>query len=181
MRRFFMQLAFRLWFLAVALPAIEKELGAQTPPPQTTFEHHIVVPDTSVKASPMLPIFSEYYQNAQYDQWWHAIARCEGLELPRDYVRVRFFQVNAAHFYDKDHPSLFWRNGLLMVHWAVAQTFPLEGAIFVALPFRDDWATVQHEMLHLLIYWNRIPEGKDLHPMPYYGRCGMTITYNGPK
>lgn len=156
------------------------ELPAQTIRPLTV-EHTIVVPDTNARISPMLPLTSEYYGGDEYDLWWHAIAACEGLWLPPDYVRVRFFQVNAAHFYDQDHPSLFWRDGVLMVHWAVAQTFPVEAAIFVALPFRHDWATVQHEMLHMLIHWNGIAPGRDLHPMPYFGRCGMSVVYDPPK
>lgn len=146
-----------------------------------SIEHTIVVPDTLARVSPLLPLSSEYLPGDDYDRWWHEIADCEGLRLPSDYGRVRFFQVNAVHFYDRDHPSLFWRDGVLMVRWAIGQSFPWEAVIFVALPYRLDRLVVEHEMLHMLISWNGIPPGEDLHPLPYYARCGMEVQYHAPK
>lgn len=174
--RWLARFAARLWFVFVLLPAIERELGAQAPP----IAHHFAVPDTSGRIAPYLPLVGEYLPLEEYDRWWHEIAQCEQLALPNDYVRIRFFQVNAAHFYDQDRPSLFWKDGTLWVSWAIGQSYLDEGVIFMALPYRREERVVKHEMLHFLLFWNRVPPGKNLHPMPFYGVCGMSISYERP-
>src|SRR4051812_28200723 len=65
--------------------------------------HNFKVPDTSGRVSPMLPLVSEYLPNWDYERWWQEIADCEGLWLPPAHARIRFFQINAVHFYDRDH------------------------------------------------------------------------------
>jgi hypothetical protein len=169
----------RLAFPALLLICVTggAELKAQD---SIRIEKHFAVPDTGSRISPMLPIVSEYLPNEDYDRWWHEIAECEGLSLPYFYSRVRFFQVNAVHFYDKDRPSLFWGDdGILYVNWAVGQSYILEGLIFVALPHRGEELVIKHEMLHFLLFWNGVPPAGDHHPMPFFGQCGMSITYGG--
>jgi hypothetical protein len=163
------------WFVALIVSSLPDDCRGQD---SVRIVHRFAVPDTLARVSVMLPIVSEYLMTEEYDRWWHEIAECEGLWLPIDYMRVRYFQVNAVHFYDKDHPSLFRGiDGVTYVNWAVGTSYLAEGAMFIALPNREEPYVVKHEMLHFLLYWNGIPPGKDQHPAPYYTQCGMSIVY----
>lgn len=170
----------RLAFPVIVLILATGGASLNAQPDSVRITHRFVVPDSTIKISPMLPAVSEYPMSADYDRWWHEIAYCEGLWLPPDYARVRYFQVNAEHFYDKDHPQLFEKAGVVYVYWAVGTTFIYESLIFIALSHRDEELVIKHEMLHLLIFWNGVPTGRNGHPMPFYGRCGMSVIYHAP-
>jgi hypothetical protein len=142
-----------------------------------TVAHRFAVPDTAARMVSWLPAVSEYSPRPDYDRWWHEIADCEGLPLPPMYRYVTFVQINAPHFYDKDHPQLFWKDGVQYVYWAIAQSNLGEGLMFVSVLHRDEAYTIKHEMLHFILFWNGIKPGDDGHPMPYFSQCGMTVSY----
>lgn len=163
--------------LALAASSLQAQAGDSR-----HVEFHFAVPDTLARVSIVLPMVSEYLPPADYDRWWHEIAACEGLSLPPRYVRVRFFQVNAVHFYNRDQPyvSRDPLTGKALKGWSIGQSYLTLGIVFFALPHKDEELVVKHELLHFLLYWAAVPAGENGgHPKPYFQRCGMTSFYLG--
>ncbi|MDP9202351.1 MAG: hypothetical protein M3P26_10540 [Gemmatimonadota bacterium] len=158
------------WILGFGiLLAAPAAAGAQT--------RHFTVPDSLHKLEAALPWGSQYLADAKYDRWWHEIAECERLPLPSVYATVRFFQINAIHFYDADRPTFVLFAGELRVQWAVAMSFLWTGEIWVGLPYINEEVVIKHEMVHFLMYWAGEPGG---HPPARFETCGVTTEWNGP-
>lgn len=131
--------------------------------------HDFRVPSANV-VSAMFPPSSRLFPDERYDRWWHEIAACESLRLPPFYFLVQFYQLNAPAFQDVKDTVAIRKN-----RWAIGESFVLEGQMFIALPYIYDEVVIKHEMLHFLLFWNRVLD-RD-HPADRFEICGMVREY----
>jgi hypothetical protein len=107
-------------------------------------------------------------QPVVYETWWKEIARCQGLILPVELAsRVQIIVVNS-------------REMIVDGEWGImgfASVYRLQIYVVIGEVWKYD--TVAHEMLHFLLTWNGIDQGKNWHPELYYSRCGMSRWYEG--
>jgi hypothetical protein len=122
--------------------------------------------DAPDKRNETAPWESEFKAPDLYESWWQDIAACENLPLPPEHLQTRFYQVNA---------QVFIPQGLSF--WVLAVTYPEFNEIYISDSNIWRKSTVEHEMLHMLIKWNHVPEGDDGHPKDRFDNvCGITIT-----
>lgn len=160
----------RLAFLAAAIAL----LFPRTSQPQA---FHIVTP--MQKAVPMYERMGEIMPDMRvYERWWKEIALCQGFPLPAEHLRIRWIQVNAEWFYDKDHdlPDSTGKIGV-----AIGKSFLALRIIMLALPYRYDEEVVKHEMTHFLILWagEKLRPGEDHPRLHFDGHCGVYKVYKG--
>lgn len=136
------------------------------------------IPEGANKVAEYLPWGGQYIPDEIYEKWWVEIAACEQLPLPPVHYLVRFYQINAIHFYDALRPSLgLDLFGNLVIRWAVGMSYPEDLEMYVALPSREVEIVLKHEMIHFLMFWAGEPGG---HPPERFETCGVTTIYNEP-
>jgi hypothetical protein len=150
-------------FVLILLPIFTKRMTAQGHEPPII----VAVGDRTDVTRPDL------YRIAQpfiYESWWKEIARCQNVVLPEELARrIKFVVVNSESF-------ILGREWGVMGYasWWTATIYLASGQVF-------NKQTVQHEMMHLLLTWNGIDQGRNWHPPEYFDRvCGLTIWYEDP-
>jgi hypothetical protein len=101
----------------------------------------------------------DYPEPAEYEVWWHEIAACERLPLPPIHFQVQYFAVAAREFWPMTEGG-----------WAIGYAHVWGNQLYLAFPYLDDKAIVEHEMLHFLMYWQGEEPG---HPESRYGEIGV--------
>lgn len=113
----------------------------------------------------MYGLFGKYPQPYIYEHYWKRAMACTNLYVPKKYRdAVQFYYVNAAGFEFADEFSPF--------HYFAAYTFPISNQIYVSAPYLQTPNTIEHEMIHWLLFQYGKPSG---HPAadPWLKKCGL--------
>lgn len=168
------------WLAVIALALCTAVSGAQIT--DTSVIHGAAMlgfhTDSTRKTQPSLVWSAEYKPPAVYMKWWNDIASCEGLTIDSTYAAsTRFFYVNAWDFVDltdsKGTFDPFTRYYALS--YAEHQPAP---QVFVAVNLIYNESVIKHEMYHIILHANDLPNQHGPSTRAGFSRCGLSESYD---